>query len=138
MKRRKLDSEYIHGLGRWTSTYQDENLHLMLTELLNIRQKNSCKSKPSLCVRTDDLDELEVYGADTKGTELASYSFEVCLLSCNSETEGCFEHVNLETITLCVDEFCFRITMYFRFLFSVLVRLIGVRQFGKYWSMFLC
>ena len=26
---------------------------------------------------SDDLDELEVYGADTKGTELASYSFEV-------------------------------------------------------------
>jgi hypothetical protein len=27
--------------------------------------------------RSEDLDELEVYGADTKGTELASYSFEV-------------------------------------------------------------
>ena len=27
----------------------------------------------------DDLDELEVYGADTKGIQLASYSFEVRL-----------------------------------------------------------
>lgn len=37
------------------------------------------------CFVLDDLDELEVYGADTKGTELASYSFEVCVLNCNSE-----------------------------------------------------
>lgn len=44
---------------------------------------------------SDDLDELEVYGADTKGTELASYSFEVILMCRTLRQPKCvaFEHL---------------------------------------------
>ena len=64
MKRRKLDSEYIHGLGMWPLNF-------------TILAGSDIPKQSLPFFRSDDLDELEVYGADTKGTELASYSFEV-------------------------------------------------------------
>ena len=85
MKRRKLDSEYIHGLGKWTSDFSSSEILWKKTPnkiqgiFKPVSSRYLWKSlvQAICCFHSDDLDELEVYGADTKGTELASYAFEV-------------------------------------------------------------
>lgn len=71
----------------------------------------------------DDLDELEVYGADTKGTELASYSFEVRGFLVRRQNFRFWPKMAVKEINA--------ITLW-------CLILLGVWQFDQYWSMFVC